>query len=353
MNRIPAPFFLAAIALIAAAPCVQADDANTASNDSAVVAKIGPTTITEKQMREEMGLSLYNAENQLYMTKKAWLNNKARDILFDKAAKAAGMKRSAWEAKEIAVSTPTAKDVDDLIHRMVPAGQVPTDPQKLAEMHQQATQYLMNQRKNQKEQEVYQRLTQADPVQIVLAPPNKPSISVTYSKDSPVRGPKDAPVTVVEFTDFQCPWCKKSQDNVSAVEKQYGDKVKFVARNFPLTQIHPRAMPAAEAAYCAKEQGKYWEYRDKLFEKQELSDADFKRYASELNLNAKKFDKCLAGHKGDAFIQNDMADGQKFGVSGTPSFFVNNRPVSAMELEGAVKDELGGSTAAPAPAKKS
>ncbi len=144
----------------------------------------------------------------------------------------------------------------------------------------------------------------------------------------------------MEFTDFQCPWCKRSQDSVKAVEQAYGDKIKMVDRMFPLTSIHQRAMPSAEAAYCAKEQDKYWEYRDKLFASQTLSDSDFKQYAKEVGLNEKKFDACIASHKYASQIQNDQADGQRFGVSGTPTFFVNGIQTGFPQLQETVKGEL-------------
>src|SRR5207253_831810 len=107
------------------------------------------------------------------------------------------------------------------------------------------------------ESEVYQQFAQKMPVELFFTKPEAPHIEVTSPKESPVKGPANAPVTIVEFTDFQCPWCKRSQDNVKAVEQAYAGKVKLVDRMFPLTQMHPRAMPSAEAAFCAKEQGKY------------------------------------------------------------------------------------------------
>src|SRR5262249_30936490 len=154
-----------------------------------------------------------------------------------------------------------------------------------------------------RENEVYAQLTQKNPVELLFTKPEAPHIDITYTKDNPVKGPKDAPVTIVEFTDFQCPWCKKSQDSVKAVEQAYGSKVKMVDRMFPLTSIHPRAMPSAEAAYCAKEQDKYWPFRDKLFASQNLTDEDFKQFVKEGGLNEKKFNACMASHKYSAQIQ--------------------------------------------------
>jgi protein-disulfide isomerase len=207
-------------------------------------------------------------------------------------------------------------------------------------MKEQAKQYLTQQKRGQRENDLYQQLVQKYPVEVFFTKPEAPHIDVTYTKDSPVKGPKDAPVTIIEFTDFQCPWCKRSQDSVKAVEQTYGNKVKFVDRMFPLTSMHPRAMPSAEAAYCAKEQDKYWEFRDKLFPSETMSDADFKQFAKDLKLNQKKFETCLSSHKYASQVQNDIADGQRFGVRGTPTFFVNGLQTGFPQLSDTVKSEL-------------
>ena len=314
-----------------------------ASKASTPLAKIGNTILTEDDLHKEVGMSIYEAENQLYQIKKNWIDQKTKTLIFNQAAKDAGLSLPAWQAREIdgRVTPPTQQEIDQMANQFTARGStVPPTPDQYAQMKEQAKQYLTQQKRAQRENEVYQPLAQKNPVELFFVKPEAPHIDVTYSKDNPVKGPANAPVTIVEFTDFQCPWCKRSQDSVKAVEQAYGDKVKIVARSFPLVQMHPRAMPAAEAALCAKEQGKYWEMRDKLFEKQELSDENFKSYAKELGLNEKKFGQCVAEHKSSGFIQADMADGQRFGVRGTPSFFVNGMQTGFPQLQEAVKNEL-------------
>ncbi len=314
--------------------------AGTPETGPAPLAKIGNTPLTEDEMRKDLGLSLYNAENQLYQVKRNWIDQKAKSILFDQAAKEAGLARKDWDKREIEshLSETSTAEVDQMMQRMT-QGQAITDPTKLAQMKQQATQYLSTQKRSQLENQLYQQLLQKNPLEVSLVKPEAPHIDVTYTKDNPVKGPSSASVTIVEFTDFQCPWCKRSQENVKAVEQTYGDKVKIVARQFPL-QMHPRAFPAAEAALCAKEQGKFWEYRDKLFDKQELSDEDLKRYAKEIGLKQKKFEKCVADRKYQPLVQADVTDGQRFGVQGTPTFFVNGIQVGFQVLQDTVKAEL-------------
>jgi len=251
--------------------------------------------------------------------------------------------RQAWEAREIdgKATPPTQQEIDQLAPRFAAQGSTaPISDIQLAKLKEQARQYLATQKRAMFENSLYQQLVQKNPVELLFAKPEQPHIDVTYTKDSPVKGLANAPVTIIEFTDFQCPWCKRSQDSVKALEQAYGQQIKLVDRMFPLTGMLPRAMPSDEAAYCAKEQDKYWEMRDKLFASQTMSDEDFKQFAKDLGLKEKKFDKCMADHKYAPVIQADMADGQRFGVKGTPSFFVNGLQTNFQQLQETVKNEL-------------
>jgi protein-disulfide isomerase len=303
------------------------------------VATVAGVTLTAGQMQEEIAGALYNQENQLYMLKQEWINRQTRNILFDKAAKEAGKSRKAWEAKELAVAAPTETELDEMIRRMVPANQMPTAPDQLKQLREKAADYVLNQKKIQKQNEVYARLMQKYPVQFLLVAPTPPPVKIP--KNAAVKGPENAPVVIFEYTDFECPWCKRSQEQVKAMEKLYGNQVRMVDRMFPLTSIHPRAMPAAEAVYCAKDQGKFWEFREKLFESSpNLGDADFKRIAKELGLKESRFEKCMKDHTHKAAIEAEVADAQAAGVRGTPTFTVNGQTVNFQQLSDAVKAEL-------------
>jgi predicted DsbA family dithiol-disulfide isomerase len=172
---------------------------------------------------------------------------------------------------------------------------------------------------------------------------------------APVRGNVNAPVTIVEFSDFQCPFCVRARPTVNRVREVYGDKVRILFRDFPL-QMHPQATKAAEAAACAGEQGKFWEMHDRLFASQTLLVPDLKRYAAELGLKAETFDTCLDSGRHAAEWTKGLADGARYGVTGTPAFFINGRPlVGARPFEDfaqVIDDELdrGGSAPAPVPA---
>jgi protein-disulfide isomerase len=139
-----------------------------------------------------------------------------------------------------------------------------------------------------------------------------------------VRGPAKAPVTLVEYGDFECPYTRRARPRVRRLSQEFGDRLLFVFRNFPLTRIHPHAQAAAEAAEAAAAQGRYWEMHDLLFDNQRhLEDGDLRRYAEQLGLGLKRFDRELAEHAHARRVNEDVRSGLKSGVKGTPTFFVN------------------------------
>ena len=148
----------------------------------------------------------------------------------------------------------------------------------------------------------------------------------TRVADAPMLGRADAPVTLVEFSDYQCPFCQRFfATTLSAIEKQYIDtgKVRYVFRDFPLDQMHPQARKAAEAAHCAGEQGKYWEMHEVLFQNQRaLAPPQLAEYARTVGVDGSKFDECLSSGRHAARVERGLADGAAVGVQGTPTFVV-------------------------------
>jgi len=173
------------------------------------------------------------------------------------------------------------------------------------------------------------------------SPPVKISVD-----DDPIIGNSDAPITIIEFSDFQCPFCARFHtQTLPLILEEYikQGKVKLVFRDFPIQSIHPNALPASVAAECANDQGKFREMHDILFEKQnewnklETTEALslFSEYASSMQLDQKTFDSCLTSGKHIPEIQNDLNDGRDYGVTGTPGFFVGNEKIGFTELKGA------------------
>ena len=160
-----------------------------------------------------------------------------------------------------------------------------------------------------------------------------------------VRGPADAPVTLLEYGDFECPFCGGLYPTLKLVEKNYGDKVRFVYRQFPLTNIHPRAQKAAEASLCANDQQRFWEFHDSLFSDQSKLDVPaLKQRAQALGLNTTAFNSCLDSGKQVDAIQKDRDDARRTGVTSTPTMFVNGRLLSGnrpyTEIRDVIEDEL-------------
>ncbi|HEY7492551.1 MAG TPA: thioredoxin domain-containing protein, partial [Candidatus Tectomicrobia bacterium] len=183
----------------------------------------------------------------------------------------------------------------------------------------------LQQQAQQKQQQVFlNELRQRYAVNIALP---IPTVHVS-TEGEPSLGPTNAAVTIVEFSDFQCPYCRSVQPALKQLLQEYQDRVKLVFRDFPLRNIHPQAQKAAEAAQCAAEQQQFWPYHDKLFAATELQVNELKQYAQDLGLNMQQFTTCLDSDKYAQAVERDLQDGMQAGVSATPSFFVNGQPVS-------------------------
>ena len=182
----------------------------------------------------------------------------------------------------------------------------------------QIAQYMERPAMQQAQQAYVDTLKKELNVQVSLKPPR-----IEVAADGPSKGPATAPVTIIEFSDFQCPFCVRAEDTVKKVMEAYPGKVRVVYRDFPLP-FHPQAQKAAEAAQCAGDQGKYWEMHEKLFANQQaLEPPALKGYAKDLKLDAGKFDKCLDGGEKAQVVDTSRKAGEKVGVTGTPAFFIN------------------------------
>lgn len=201
--------------------------------------------------------------------------------------------------------------------------------------------YLSQVESNRLDAELRDRLREKATVRWILEPPRS---EILVPDGEPARGPQDAAVTIVEFSDFQCPFCKQSHPVVEELLAEYGDRVRFVYRDYPLPN-HPRAFPAAEAARCAGEQDRYWEYHGNLMTVAgDLSDEDLAKRAGEADLDLDAFSDCLESDRQEAAIQASIEDAVDAGVNSTPSFFINGRLLPGArpleELRRIVDDEL-------------
>jgi len=198
--------------------------------------------------------------------------------------------------------------------------------------------YLQDESKRRLEHDLSERLRKNANIRWLISEPPQPVQNISVD-DDPARGAVNAPVTIVEFTDFQCPACAAMHPVLEDVLKSYGDKVRFVVRDFPLNQ-HENARKAAEAANAANEQGKFFEYIAVLFQHQKALDvASLKRYASDLGLNRTKFDTALDRGVYAAEVKHDVEDGEIYGVGSTPTIFINGVQLRALSPE-ALRDAI-------------
>lgn len=174
-------------------------------------------------------------------------------------------------------------------------------------------------------------------------PPEAPTgpVDVAVGDKDHVRGNKNASVTLIEFSDFECPFCGRFEPTVNQALAEYGDKIRLVYKHFPLESIHPQARPAAEASECAAEQGKFWEYHDELFKNQDrLTNAYYGELAKQLGLDVNKFNTCVTSGKGKAKVDADYQQGIQAGVQGTPHTLVNGIAVSGAVPYASLKAQI-------------
>ena len=200
---------------------------------------------------------------------------------------------------------------------------------------------LKAQKSNERRAQFLTELSAKNEVKIMLEPPRA---TVSLRPGVPVMGPADAPITIVEWSDYQCPFCKRAHPTVEQVMKEYKDKVRFIHLDYPLP-FHPMAVPAAQAVHCAEDQGKFWEYHKNLYEVAgDLSKADLSKRATDVGLDAAAFEACTTSNKHDGLIKTNYDDGAALGVTGTPAFFINGRMlVGAQPIEqfrDIINDEL-------------
>ena len=261
----------------------------------------------------------------IYEARRNAIDEIAGEKLIDLEAKTRGTTSTVVIDAEITSKIQTVTDAD--VTAWYNANQSRVQGAALDQVRAPIRSLLTQQRSAVAYQTFVEQLKLKTPVRISLEPPRQKIATA----DSPAQGPANAPIELVEFSDFQCPFCYRSFPTVKQVMETYSGKVRFVYRNYPLPN-HPNARPAAEAAQCANEQGQFWPYHDRLFANQsKLSDSDLKASAAALGLDAGRFNACLDSHKYQARVEADTKAGNEAGVNGTPAFFINGRLLSGAQ----------------------
>jgi protein-disulfide isomerase len=261
----------------------------------------------------------------LYEARRNAIDEIAGEKLIDMEAKARGVTAAALTDSEITSKIQTVTDAD--VTAWYNANPSRVQGAALEQVRMPIRNLLIQQRTAIAYESFVEQLKLKTPVRISLEPPRQKIATA----DSPAQGPANAPIELVEFSDFQCPFCFRAHPTVKQVLNTYGSKVRFVYRNYPLPN-HPNARPAAEAAQCANEQGQFWAYHDRLFADQnKLGETDLKASAAALGLDAAKFNACFDSHKYAARVDADTKAGNEAGVNGTPAFFINGRMLSGAQ----------------------
>ena len=310
------------IALAIAAMPAFAGAAEAADDGNQVLATVGGHPITQREVDDRV---LKDAgPSQLYDLRKQALDSMVDEYVVEQAAKKAGVPPSEYLKRETK-SGAGGKVTDAEVRRFYDQHKTQIDQQTGGKPYDQVkaplAAALQHRQDQQHRDDLIARLRADDGVKIMLRAPRVKVASAGH----PTEGSADAPITIVEFSDFQCPFCRAAEGSIKQVRQQYGDKVKLVYMDFPLG-FHPHSMDAARAGRCAADQGKFWQYHDALFANQsKLAPADLKATAAKLGLDAKRFDACFDSGKHETGIRADMAQGQSLGVTGTPTFFINGR----------------------------
>lgn len=325
--RIQAHLVAAALFIPAAyAPAQDTTDVKKPA-DPSIAAYVGDHPISLREVDAKVVKMNMQMAQAYFDARRNALDELIAERTLAKEAEEAKTTASAMLKERIAarVKPPTKEEVGDFYTSNI--GRM--GGQSLEQISPQIIQYLTTQREAQARVEVLKELKEKNSVRITL---DAPRVEMTVAAGEPSLGPATAPVTIVEYLDFECPYCASAGETMKKVRETYGDKVRVVYRDFPLA-FHQRALPAAEAARCAGDQGKFWEYHDKLFANQQsLADADLKKYAADLSLNVEAFNSCLDSGKHREAVRKDQTQGeQSYGVSGTPAFFVNGRFVSGAQ----------------------
>jgi len=319
---------------VAAVACAQ----GPADAGDPAVAKIGDEVITASELETLAGPSLVALRQKIYDAQISKLEAEIYQRLVQKAAAAEGLTEGEYLRKRIdeMVGEPDEGEIVKLMSQY--RSQLAQDD---LQARAQIVQALSQREKQQRSQELRQVLFAEAGVEILLEPPR---VEVAVGSGTPSRGPVDAPVVLVEYTDFQCPFCTRVQPTLDALLKRYDGQIRHVFKNLPLP-MHAEAQLAGAASLCAQDQGKFWEYRSWLFANQRTLNRDsMVAKAGDFGMDSEVFTSCIDSGSHLATVRADMAEANSFGLTGTPGFLINGRVVTGAapleDFEAIIDSEL-------------
>jgi len=306
---------------------------------AAVVATVGDANVTEEELKIQP--QILQLRKQEYELKTRAAENIIAQKVLEQAAAVQHLSTEDFFKQEVdsKIQEPSEAEVEGFYW-----GQRDKFHEPLESIRGEVSRMLKRTKIQEGRQALLDRLRRQAAVRILIEPPR---VNVTAGS-APRRGSAAAPVTIVEFSDYQCPYCKQAEKTLSDLAAKYGDRVSIVYKDFPLSNIHPLAQAAAEAAQCAGEQRKYWEFHDTLFAvSPALGPDDLIEAAKRNQLDLEAFRSCIAAHKYKSAIESSSLEGQQLGVNSTPSFFINGTPLTGAQpmaaFEKLIDAELAGS----------
>jgi protein-disulfide isomerase len=307
---------LALSGVAASSSTVSSTVASNNSGPNTVLATIGAHPVTLGEVDRKVAVQLYDLRKQA-------LDNIIDEYLVQRAAERAGVKPDEYVDQQVRshIARVTPREAEQFYGEHKAQLDAQTGGRPFSQIEPRLVAALQRQRDQDAQKQLIQKLRAENQIAVLL---QAPRVSVA-SAGHPSIGGRSAPVTIVEFSDFQCPFCRAAENSLKQVRQKYGDQVRLVYMDFPLG-FHPHAMDAARAARCAADQDKFWQFHDALFLDQKKLDPDnLQQTAAKLGLDRAKFNACFTNDKQNAGIRQDMAEGNSLGVTGTPTFFINGR----------------------------
>jgi len=300
----------------------------TTTDAGQVVAKVSGDNLTLADLQQKEGGKLLQAEYQYYLNERKALEELIDNQLLEDQARSKNMTLDQLLQNEV------YKNVKDPTEDQLQVYYEGLDTQEpYAAVREDVLQHIRELRRSKAKLAYVNDLRKQAKINITLLPP---SADVDISK-APTNGSLHAPVVLVEFADYECPYCQKVNPQIQQLKKEYGDNLTIVFKDFPLP-MHHGSEKAAEAARCAGEQGKFWLYHDVLFYSKQIEVDALKEHARVLNLDTEKFDTCLDSGAETAAVKKDLEEAKGLGLTGTPSFFVNGHFFSGVVDYAALKD---------------
>jgi protein-disulfide isomerase len=308
---------------------------SSGGGSNTVLATIGDHPVTQGEVDSKVAVQLYDLRKQA-------LDEIIDNYLVERAARMAGLKPDEYIGRQIRSSIPrvTDQEAEKFYGEHKAQIDAQTGGRSFSQIEPRLIAALQHQRDQSGQEQLIRELRAQNHVSVLLEAPH---VSVA-SAGHPSNGTASAPVTIIEFSDFQCPFCRAAESTLKQVRQKYGDQVRLVYMDFPLG-FHPHAMDAARAARCAADQDKFWQFHDALFLDQKKLDPDnLRQTAAKIGLDRDKFNACFTSAQHDAGIRKDMAEGKSLGVTGTPTFFINGRELAGAQpppkFDEVIDDEL-------------